>query len=79
MNAIVIEDDSRGWSKELTWLEPFLKEAPFEELCGDNVMVSATPCLGHIDPICVEPFDSMAISSPLFPTTPLICMHVTSA
>jgi len=29
-----------------------------------------TPSIGHTDPICTEPFDSMPISSLLLPTTP---------
>jgi len=72
-------------------VEPFLEEAPFEELCGDTVMGSAAPNIGLIDPICTEPLDLMSFH-PLLPTEPLdlmsfhpiyfpplclICMHFT--
>jgi len=51
------------WLKQLR-VEPYLKEAPFEELCGDVVMDSAAPNVGHIDSICTEPLDLNLISSP---------------
>ena len=51
-----------------------LEEAPFVEFGGDLVMGIDTPSIEHIDPICNEPLDLTPTSSPLFPTTPLICM-----
>jgi len=39
----IIKDDSLTRSKELTLIEPYLKEAPFQESCGDVVMGSAAP------------------------------------
>jgi len=59
----VQEDDSLSWLRELTLIAPCLKEAPFEECCGDIVMGSTTPSIGLIVPICNE-------SSPLLPSTP---------
>jgi len=38
-DATILEDALLLRSKELTLVEPFLKEAPFEEFCGDIVMV----------------------------------------
>jgi len=67
--ASSIEDDSLSWSEETLLVEPFLEEAPFEELCGDTMMGSFTPNIGLIDPIYTEPLDSMPISSHLLPTT----------
>jgi len=51
-------------------VEPCPKEAPFEELCGDIVMGSATPGIGLIDPICIKPLYLTPTSSPSLPTTP---------
>jgi len=56
-------------------VEPYLEEAPFEELCDDSLVVGAAPIIEHIDPICIEPLDLSPISSPLFPLRPLTCMH----
>ena len=55
--ASIIEDDSLGWSEEFTLDEPCLKEAPVEELRGDDVMVRNTPSIGHTDSICFELLD----------------------
>jgi len=63
-----IEDDSPGWWKELTLVKPYPEEASLEKCCGDVVMVRDTPSIGHTDSICIEPFDSMPISSLLLPT-----------
>ena len=51
--ANAIEDDSLAWSKELILIEPYLEEAPFKDLCGDDVM-GTTPSIGHIDSICID-------------------------
>jgi len=48
---------------------PHLEEAPFEELCGDIMMVSTTSSIGLIDPICNEPLDLTPTLSLLLPTT----------
>jgi len=39
-NFSVIKDDSLARSNELTLVEPYVVEAPFEDLCGDDVMFS---------------------------------------
>ena len=70
VDASDIEDVLLGWLKELTLVESYLKEAPFEEFCGDIVIGSATPSIVYIDPICTKPLKSTSISFPLFPTTP---------
>jgi len=49
-DASVIEDDSLVWLKELTLFEPYLKEAPFEQLCGD-ALVRPAPTTRLIDSI----------------------------
>jgi len=64
-----IEDDSLGWLKELTLVQPYLEEAPFE-FCDDVVMSRAAPSIGHIDSICTKLLDSMPVLSPLLPATP---------
>jgi len=73
--ASVIEDDSLAWSKELTLIDPYLEEAPFEELFSDDVLVRAAPNIGLIDSICTEPLDLIPTLLPLLPTTPLIFMN----
>jgi len=54
------KDASFGWSEELTLVEPYLKGAPFEELCCDDVMVRNT----------LRSLDSTFISFPFPPTIP---------
>ena len=68
-DASAIEDDSLGWSEELTLIEPYLEEASFEEFSGDVALGSADPSIAHTDLICTEPLDSTPISSLLLPTT----------
>jgi len=63
--ASFIEDDSLDWSGDTALLEP-----SSEELCGDDVRVSAAPSIEHIDPIYTEPLYLTPISSPLLPTNP---------
>jgi len=65
----VMEDVSLDWSNEFIVIEPYLEEAPFEELCGDDLIVSAAPSIGHINSICTKPLDLTLISSPLLSTT----------
>ena len=62
-SASVIKDDLFAWSKELALVEPYL-EVPFEELCGESVMVGTTPSFEHIDFICIKPLDLTTISFP---------------
>jgi len=38
----VLEDDSLSWSKELTFVEPHVEEAPFAEFCGNVVVGTNT-------------------------------------
>ena len=64
-DASDIEDVLLYWSKELTLVEPYLKE-----FGGYVVMGSAVPSSGHTDPICTEPLNLTPISSSLLPTTP---------
>ena len=51
-------------------VEPYLKEAPFEELCDDSLVIGAAPSIDHISPICTDPLELTPISSPLLSTTP---------
>jgi len=44
-DASFVKDNLLDWSKELILIELFLKEAPFEELCGDGMVVGATPSI----------------------------------
>ena len=73
-----MKDASLGWSEEFTLVDAYLEEDPFEELCGNDVMVRDTPSIGDTDPTCTRPLNSTPISSPLLPTTPLMCMHFMS-
>jgi len=75
----VIEDDSLDWSKELALVEPYLQQAPFEELCGDDVMVSASPSVRHIDFIFIEQPDLTLFHPPSFPSLPLISIYFISS
>jgi len=47
-----IDNDLLSWSKELILVEPYPEATPFANFCGDIVMGSATPSIGHTDPIC---------------------------
>jgi len=69
-DASDIKDDSFGWLKELTLVEPYLEEPSFEELCGDIVMGSATPSIERTDSICFKPLDLTLTSCPSLPTNP---------
>jgi len=71
-DASFVKDDMLDWSKESTLIELFLEEAPFQQSCGDSVVVGATPSNEHIDPIHTESLDLAPLSSLLLPTTPLI-------
>ena len=52
-------------------VKAFVEEAPFEELCGDGMVVGAALSIEHIDPISTESLDlGSPISSSLLPTTP---------
>ena len=51
-------------------IDSFLEGAPFEESCGDGVMVGVVPNIEHIDPICTGSLNLATISSSLLPTTP---------
>jgi len=48
-DASDIEDNSQGWLEGITLYEPCLEEAPFEELCGDNLMVRGNPSVVDTD------------------------------
>jgi len=69
-DASFIEDVSLSWSGGLTLVESYLEEAPFEEFSDDVEIGSATPSIGLLDSICVEPLDSMPMSSSFLPITP---------
>jgi len=69
----VIEDDSLDRWKGPTLVEPYLKEATFEELCNDDVLVRAALSTGLIDSIYITPLELGPISSPFLPTIP--CLH----
>jgi len=69
-DASTIGDDSLDPSKELTLNEPHLEKAPFEDLCDDDVMVSAASGIGDIDSICVEQLDLTPLLSALLLATP---------
>ena len=51
-DASVLENASIFRSKKLTLVEPHLKQAPFEDLCDEIMMGSATSSIGLIDSIC---------------------------
>ena len=51
-DASSVEDDLPSWSGGLILVEPYLEEAPFEELCDDSLVVGVAPSIDHIDPIC---------------------------
>ena len=70
-----VEDLLLSWLGGLTLVEPYLEEAPFEELCDDSLVVGATPSIEHVDLICTEPLDLTPIFPPFFPPCPLTCMH----
>ena len=67
-DACVTEDDFPSWSKELTLVESYLEKAHFKGLCGDSVIVDATPNFEHIDLTCIESLNLKPISPPLVPT-----------
>jgi len=69
-DANFVKDDLLDWSEDRTLIEQFLKEAPFEELCGDGMVFGIARSIEHIDPICTTSLDFTPISSPLLPTTP---------
>jgi len=52
----VIKNESLVRLKGMTLVEPFLKEAPFKELCGDVVLGSAAPHIGRIESTHFIPF-----------------------
>ena len=56
-------------TKQVTLLNPYLEEAPFEELCGADVLVSAVSSIGLIGSICTELLELAPILSPLLPTS----------
>ena len=66
----VVEDDFLYCLKQLNLVEPYLKEAPFEELYGDVVMASTALRIRHVDSIYAKLLDLIPISSP-FTTTVL--------
>ena len=51
-------------------IEPFFEEAPFEELCGEGMVVNAGPSFEHTDLTCIESLELTPISSPCFSMTP---------
>jgi len=66
-DASSVEDVLLSWLGGLTFVEPYLEEAPFEELCDDSLVVGAAPSIEYIDPIHAEPLDMAPISPPYFP------------
>jgi len=70
-----LEDNSLVWLEYPILVEPCLEVAPFEKLCHDIVMGTATPSIGLIDSICTEPLDSTPISFLYFSPPPLMRMH----
>ena len=50
-------------------VESYLEDAPFQELCGDIVMGSATPSIKLIDSICTTLLELTHTLSLLLPTT----------
>jgi len=62
----VLEDDSLNRSKELCLVEPYLKEAPFEEFCDEIVMGSDPHSSGNTYPICTCCTSFGPHSSPYF-------------
>jgi len=72
-DASVLEDASLLRPKELTLVESYLEEAPFEDFCGYIVMGSAATSIGHTNPICTEPLNLKTISSPFTSHHPILC------
>jgi len=66
----VQKDNALDRTKELCLDDPYLEEAPFEKHCGDILMSSDTPSIGHAHRICTEPPNSTPISSLLLPSNP---------
>jgi len=60
-------------------VEPYLEEAPFEELCDDSLVIGAAPRVDYIDPICTEPLDLAPFHPHHFPLTPLFVMRFMSS
>ena len=77
-DANFVKDELLNWSEDYTLIEPFLKEASFEESYGDSVVVGAIPNIEHIEPICIKSLDLAPISSSLLPITPSLCIHFKS-
>jgi len=71
-DASFIKDDLVDWLGELTLIDRFLEETPFEELCGGGMIVGVAPNIKHIEPICTKSLDLTPISSPCFPPPSLI-------
>ena len=65
-----VEDDSLVRSKDLTLMEPFVKEAPFVELCGDREMVRVASSFKHMDLTYIESLGLTPISSLLLHNIP---------
>jgi len=53
--------------KKITLVESYLKEALFEELYGDSVMIGVNPNFAHIVLTCIPALDLTPISSLLLP------------
>ena len=62
----VIEDDSLARSIELSLVDPYFEEPPFEELYSNDVLVGAALSIGHMSSIYTEPLD---LSPHIIPTT----------
>jgi len=60
-------------------VDPYLEDAPFEELCDDHVLVSAAPSIENIDSIYTKPLDLTPLQPLYFPRPSLICMHLRRA
>jgi len=68
-DASFIKGSLLDWSNGPILMQLFLEKALFEELYGDGMVVSSTPSIKHIHPICTEPLALAPISSPLLSTT----------
>ena len=55
-------------------VEPYLEEAPFEELRDDSLVVGVAPSIDHFDPICTEPLDVTFTPLTLHHALPLACI-----
>jgi len=78
INVSVLEDASLLRSKELTLVEPHLKEANSVEFCGDIVMGSDAPLIRHTTLFVLSYLTRLLFHPLVTLPPPLMCIHSTS-